>query len=166
MIECVFSVSSLSYFFFHLCESVTKSASAVDTFMHNHFPGLAEPERLSHDVGSKSLTTLALIICWFVLSAMVVLVAFQCHSLAMSVGAWIINSPTLRPGGWSSTTLSPISSFAYLVLGGLVLAVVTYIEQGLSQAATENRLLRQAGKYAGLIAVIWIICLGLQLLAM
>ena len=44
--------------------------------------------------------------------------------------------------------MSPISSFAYLVLGGLVLAIVTYFEQGLSQAATENRLLRQAGKYA------------------
>ncbi len=62
--------------------------------------------------------------------------------------------------------MSPISSFAYLVLGGLVLAIVTYFEQGLSQAATENRLLRQAGKYAVIIAVTWIICFGLQLPAM
>jgi hypothetical protein len=125
-----------------------------------------KPERQSIEVGSKSLTTIAIILCWFGLSAMVILVAFQCHSLVLIAGAWIIKSPTLRPDGWSSTTLAGISSFAYLVLGGFVLAIVTYLEQGLSRAATENRLLRQAGKYAVIISLAWTVCLALQLLAM
>ncbi len=116
-------------------------------------------------MGSKSLTTIAIILCWLVLSAMVVLVAFQCHSLVMIAGTWIVESPTLRPSGWSSTTLSPISSFAYVVLGGIALAFVTYLEQGLSRAATENRLFRQAGQYAFIIFLAWLVCLGLRLLA-
>lgn len=97
---------------------------------------------------------------------MVVLVAFQVHSLVMISGAWIIESPTLRPNGWSSTTLSGISSFAYLVLGGFTLAIITFLEQSLSRAATENRLLRHTVKYAATIGMVWIICLGLQMLAM
>ncbi len=100
------------------------------------------------------------------LSAMVVLVAFQAHSLVMIAGVWLVESPALRPYGWSSTTLSGVSSFAYLVLGGITLAIITFWEQGLSRAATENRLLRQTGKYAAITGIVWIVCLGLQLLAM
>jgi hypothetical protein len=117
-------------------------------------------------LGSKSLTTIGIVLFWLVLSAMVVLVAFQVHSLVMIAGAWLIESPALRPYGWSSTTLSGVSSFAYLVLGGITLAIITFWEQGLSRAATENRLLRQTGKYAAITGIVWIVCLGLQLLAM
>lgn len=123
-------------------------------------------ERQQIVLGSKSLTTIGIVLFWLLLSAMVVLVAFQVHSLVMIGGAWLIESPSLRPYGWSSTTLAGVSSFAYLVLGGITLAIVTYLEQGLSRAATENRLLRQAGMYAAIIGVVWIVCLGLQLLAM
>ena len=94
---------------------------------------------------------------------MVALVAFQLYSLVMTAGAWIIESPALRPTGWSSTTLSGISSFAYLVLGGITLGVITFLEQGLSRAATENRLMRQTGKYALVIGSVWVVCFGLQL---
>ena len=117
-------------------------------------------------MGSKSLTTIGVVFFWLLLSVMVVLVAFQVHSLVMIAGTWLIESPTLRPYGWSSTTLAGVSSFAYLVLGGITLGVITFLEQGLSRAATENRLLRQTGKYAAAIGVVWIVCLGLQLLAM
>ena len=107
---------------------------------------------------------MGIVLFWLALSAMVVLVAFQAHSLVMIAGAWVIRSPALRPYGWSSTTLSGVSSFAYLILGGFTLAIITFLEQALSRAATENRLLRQAGKYALVVGSVWIVCFGLRLL--
>ena len=97
------------------------------------------------------------------LSVMVVFTALQVHSLVLLAGHQIVNRPSLRPYGWSSATLSGVSSMAYLVLGAISLGMITYLEQALRDAAGERRLRKQTIRSALLLLGIWLVAALIRL---
>ena len=100
---------------------------------------------------SRMPTILGYVLVWFLLSALAVVLAFQWHSIIEGAGYLIINTPSLRPYGWSSTTLSGISSMAYLVLGAITLGVLTFIEQSTRHAARDGQLTRLLVRYLAIM---------------
>lgn len=108
-------------------------------------------------MGSRMPTPLGYVLAWFLLSALAVVLAFQWHSIIEGMGYLIVNTPTLRPYGWSSTTLSGISSMAYLVLGAITLGVVTFVEQSTRHAARDGQLTRLLVRYLAIMLGVWLL---------
>lgn len=110
-------------------------------------------------------STLGYLMAWLTLSAMVLVAAFQVHSLIVIAGYWIVHTPSLRPSGWSSSTVSGVSSMGYLVLGAIALGLITYIEQELRAATGDERLLKRSLRIAAIIVAVWAIVYAVNRLA-
>jgi hypothetical protein len=75
-----------------------------------------------------------------------VLVAIQLQRLILLLGNLLIQSPAIRPAGWSSATLPGINRCAYLVAGIVGLGIILYSEYYLREGYVEKTLWRRAGR--------------------
>ena len=69
--------------------------------------------------------------------------AWQVHVTTLSLAAWLIAQPTLRPPGWNSSTLVALSKLSVVGWGGIWIMGVYYMEYRLRESTQERRLLRQ-----------------------
>lgn len=72
---------------------------------------------------------------WAALAALLALAAYQVYATLLYVGIWVVQTPALRPAGWSSATIYGLSRFLVLVLGCLWLLAVSLLEYRLRQGA-------------------------------
>ncbi|MBK8433955.1 MAG: hypothetical protein IPL28_22875 [Chloroflexi bacterium] len=55
---------------------------------------------------------------WLLILALSAVVAFQLHATLVALFWFVLQTPSLRPTAWNSTTISAIARFLYLVVGG------------------------------------------------
>jgi hypothetical protein len=77
---------------------------------------------------------------WGTLSAGLVLVAYQVYATLIFIGILIVENPTTRPAGWNTGTMTALSRFLILVLGGTWLVAVSLLEGYLRDASEQGRL--------------------------
>jgi hypothetical protein len=77
-----------------------------------------------------------------------VFVAFQWHATLVYAGIRAVESATVNRLGWNTSTILGLSRFLYLVIGGIWLACVAFLEYYLREAERRhvlgNRVLRAA----------------------
>ncbi len=85
---------------------------------------------------------------WGLLTLLAALVAWQAHVTTLYLGALLIANPTLRPPGWSSSTLVGVSKLSVIGWGSLWLMAIYYIEYQLRESVDERRLFKQCTHFA------------------
>ena len=65
---------------------------------------------------------------WIILSILITLALFQLHATLIALTLIIIDIPSLRPTGWSITTIYGLSRALWLILGMFWLGWVTFTE--------------------------------------
>jgi len=94
------------------------------------------------------LTQLGYILAWLGLTVIATLTAWQLHVALLYLAALLIETPSLRPTGWSTNTLAAVSRLSLLIWGSLWLFFIMYLEHQLREAVQERRLLQRSGRYA------------------
>ncbi|MEZ4736674.1 MAG: hypothetical protein R3E79_57065 [Caldilineaceae bacterium] len=80
---------------------------------------------------------------WLLLVGVATVVAWQAHITTLYVAALLLDHPTLRPTGWSSSTLIGISKLSVIGWGALWLIATSYLEYQLRESIADQRLGRQ-----------------------
>jgi hypothetical protein len=77
---------------------------------------------------------------WGIVSAFAVLAAYQVYITLLFVGLLIVQNPATRPPGWNTMTIYGLGRFLILVLGGLWLLLVAFLEGYLREGIKLRRL--------------------------
>ena len=112
----------------------------------------------------SALTWLAVYAIWIILGIAAAWTAWQWNGATLALAAWMISKPALRPAGWSSATLPAVNRLSVLTFGALWLIGVMFMENLLRTAAKEARLIRESGRLALILLIIWLVGVGLPLL--
>ncbi len=112
----------------------------------------------------STLTWFAVYAIWIVLGIAAVWAAWQWNGATLALAAWMISKPALRPAGWSSATLPVVNRLSVLIFGAIWLIGVMFMENLLRAAALEQRLIRESGRLALILLIIWLVGVGLPLL--
>ena len=92
-------------------------------------------ERLKSIFGNLSY-----LVFWLVLAVLVTLTAFQLHTTLIATAISIIETPSLRPTGWTLDTIHGLGRVFWLILGILWLGWIMYTE-GYLREGKDNQLL-------------------------
>lgn len=113
-------------------------------------------------IKSKSwLNSLGFYLLWFLLAALAVVVAFELQVTFVYLGILVVQSPSLRPTGWNTSTVAGINRCGYLLMAILWLGVVFYLEKYLSTALEEGRLWSQALRAGLMLVGVYLFCAAL-----
>jgi hypothetical protein len=88
----------------------------------------------------RVLKSLGFYALWAGLAALLVLTAYQIYATLIFLGILLIENPETRPAGWNTGTMTALSRFLILVLGGAWLFVVSYLEGYLREASEQGQL--------------------------
>ena len=114
---------------------------------------------------TRAGTFAALYGLWLVIVLLWTIVSLYLQRTLLIAGLWIIQSPGLRPTGWSTSTLAGINRCGYLILGIVWLGVVIFTERYLREGLAEGVLLVRAGRLLAIIAIVFGLSLTLSFLA-
>ena len=94
---------------------------------------------------------------WGILSAGLVLAAYQVYGTLIFVGILMVENPTTRPAGWNTGTMTSLSRFLILVLGGTWLVAVSllegYLRDGSEQGQLRDHVIRFSLVIGGIVGV-------------
>jgi len=79
------------------------------------------------------------------LALLYALAAFQLQALIVYLGILIVQSPSLRPAGWNSSTIVGLNKCGIVILGMLWLGLVLFSHHYLKEALAEHQLWSKAG---------------------
>jgi hypothetical protein len=102
---------------------------------------------------------------WLVIVLLWSIVSLYLQRTLLVLALWVIQTPALRPAGWSTSTLVGINRCGYLILGGVWLGMVLYTERYLREGLDEGALLVRAGRLLAIIAIVFGLSLALTFLA-
>jgi hypothetical protein len=94
---------------------------------------------------------------WLLISALLIPLFFQILTMILYLGQLVINNPDLRPTGWSSDTLVGLRRCGFLILGGLWIGLVMYLESYLSEAQQAGQLPQKSGRLILMMGVIYLV---------
>jgi hypothetical protein len=80
------------------------------------------------------------------LALLYALAAFQLHALIVYLGILIVESPSLRPVGWNSSTIVGVNKCGIVILGMLWLGLVLFSHHYLKEALADHQLWSKAGR--------------------
>lgn len=83
------------------------------------------------------------------------LAAFQLQALFVYLGILIVQTPSLTPTGWNSSTIVGLNKCGILILGMLWLGLVLFTHHHLTEALADQQLLAKAGRMALIIIGIY-----------
>ncbi|MEZ4712901.1 MAG: hypothetical protein R3A44_37275 [Caldilineaceae bacterium] len=94
------------------------------------------------------------LLLWLLLSAFAGLTAWYFNLAILYLFALWIEHPVWRPTYWNASTLVYINKISILVLGGMWLIFITWLEIALRHSALQDRLWRQTGKIGLIIGAV------------
>ena len=106
----------------------------------------------------RSLVWLGYFIIWLLLGGLAIGVAWQAHITTLYLGALLIEHPTWRPLGWSSSTLVGISKLSILIWASLCFIFIMYLENRLRESTYEHQLLKRGLRYLLWLLILFAIC--------
>jgi hypothetical protein len=101
---------------------------------------------------------------WGILGALAVLAGIQIYITLLFVGLLVVQNPATRPPGWNTSTIHGLSRFLVLVLGGLWLLLVSFLEGYLREGKRLRRLWARALRAALFIGALYGISYGVLFL--
>jgi hypothetical protein len=101
---------------------------------------------------------------WGVLAALLAWAAYQVYATLLAVGIWVVEHPAIRPAGWNSATITGLSRFLILVLGGLWLLLVSLLESYLREGARQRQLRARVARLMLLIGAVYVVSYAILLL--
>ena len=101
---------------------------------------------------------------WLAIVLLWTIVSLYLQRTLLVIGLWVIQSPTLRPTGWSTSTLAGINRCGYLILGVVWLGVVLYTERYLREGMEDGVLLVRTGRLLVIIVIFFGLSLALSFL--
>jgi hypothetical protein len=107
-------------------------------------------ERLKSALGNISY-----IVFWVVLAALAAFVVFQIHATLIATSIAVIESPSLRPTGWSMATTHGLSRVFWLVLGILWLGWVMFTEAHLREGVNRQLLIKRSVLLLVIVGVVY-----------
>ena len=102
---------------------------------------------------------------WLIVVLLWTVLSFYLHRTLLVVGLGVIQTPSLRPTGWSTDTLTGIDRCGYLILGAVWLGMVLYTEGYLREGMEEGTLLVRTGRLLMIIITLFGLGFGLTFLA-
>lgn len=101
---------------------------------------------------------------WGIWAAFVALTAYQVYVTLLFVGILAVQNPATRPPGWNTATIYGLSRFLILVLGGLWLLSVSFLEGYLREGQKLRQLRARVLRLALLIGALYGLSYGLLFL--
>lgn len=92
---------------------------------------------------------------WIVLAALLAWAAYQVYATLLAVGIWMVEHPAVRPAGWNRATITGLSRFLILILGGLWLLLVSLLESYLREGTRQRRLRARVVRLMLLIGAVY-----------
>jgi hypothetical protein len=100
---------------------------------------------------------------WGILAALLALAAYQVHVTLLAVGIWVVENPAIRPAGWNTATITGLSRFLILLLGGLWLLLVSLLESYLREGARRHQLRARVVRLMLLIGAVYVVSYAILL---
>jgi hypothetical protein len=82
------------------------------------------------------------IIFWLILGIAVTLTLFQVHATLISIAVVVVDTPSLRPIGWTSGTIYGLSRLLWLIMGVCWLVWIQYTYEHLRESK-QPKILKQ-----------------------
>lgn len=101
------------------------------------------------------LAQVGYILAWLLITVLATATAWQLHITLISLASLLIDHPTLRPTGWSTSTLVPVGRLSIFIWGSTWLIFVMYAEYQLREALRERRLIQQCIRFATILIVLF-----------
>jgi hypothetical protein len=108
-----------------------------------------------------TLSNLGFYALWGIVAAFVALVAYQVYVMLLFIGILIVQNPATRPPGWNTATIYGLSRFLILVLGGLWLLSVLFLEGYLREGTRRRQLWTRVLRVALFIGALFGLCYAL-----
>jgi hypothetical protein len=83
----------------------------------------------------RTLISLGCYGIWAAAAAFLALSLYQVHVTLVYIGLRLVENPSTRPVGWNTMTITGLSRFVILVLGGVWLVAVSFMERYLREGA-------------------------------
>ncbi len=112
----------------------------------------------------SALGNLSYFFFWVALAALTGFVVFQLHATLIAISIAVIESPNLRPSGWSMDTTYGLSRVFWLVLGIIWLGWVTFTEGYLREGKIRQLLIKRTFILLAIVGVVFGINHLIQLL--
>ena len=112
----------------------------------------------------RILAGLGLCALWVVLAAILAWAAYQVYATLLAVGLWMVEHPAIRPVGWNTATITGLSRFLILILGGLWLLLVSLLESYLREGSRQRRLRARVVRLMLLIGAVYALSYAILLL--
>ena len=109
------------------------------------------------------LSSLGYIAAWLILATLAGITGWYLLVALLAVAGWLIESPW-RPYAWNSSSLIAINKLSMLILIGMWLMLVVYLEQDLRQARFARRLVGRALVYATVLLAVTAASYGIAIL--
>ena len=90
----------------------------------------------------SNIDVISSIIFWLINSVVVTLTLFQVHATMISIAVVVVDTPSLRPIGWTSGTIYGLSRLLWLLLGICWLGWVMYTYEYMRESK-QLKILRQ-----------------------
>ncbi|MDA0244841.1 MAG: hypothetical protein OT477_15595 [Chloroflexi bacterium] len=102
---------------------------------------------------------------WLLILALSAVVAFQLHATLVALFWFVLQTPSLRPTAWNSTTISAIARFLYLVVGGGWLFGISFVDGFLTETHRRGQLRPRIFRLLGWLGGAYLACYLILLLA-
>lgn len=112
----------------------------------------------------RLLAGLGLYALWGVLSVLAAWAAYQVYATLLAVGIWMVEHPSIRPAGWNRATITGLSRFLILILGGLWLLLVSFLESYLREGTKQHQLRARVARLMLLIGAVYVVSYAILLL--
>jgi hypothetical protein len=107
------------------------------------------------------LSNLGFYALWGIVAAFAALAAYQVYITLLFVALLMVKNPATRPPGWNTATIYGLSRFLILVLGGLWLLLVLFLEGYLREGTRRRQFWARAWRVALSIGALYGVCYAL-----
>jgi hypothetical protein len=101
---------------------------------------------------------------WVILAVLLAWAAYQVYATLLAVGIWVVEHPAIRPVGWNTATITGLSRFLILILGGLWLLLVSLLESYLRDGTRQRQLRARVVRLMLLIGAVYVVSYAILLL--
>ena len=110
------------------------------------------------------LENLAYIFSWLILSILAALTSFQVHATLIALALQLVNTPSLRPSGWSTQTIYGLSRLLWVIFGIFWIIWVMVTQEFLSEGKQLHALKKRIFWLFLIVGIPYLICTIILLL--
>jgi small-conductance mechanosensitive channel len=109
----------------------------------------------------ETLSGIGFYATWIAFAVLGALTAFQVHAALIALGVMVVDSPTLRPTGWTFQSIYGLARVFWLLVGILWLGGVTFSEKYLRDGLQYQEFRVRSLRIFLVLAAIYLLCVVL-----